>query len=97
MGDADAIADGVLIPFVVGQHDTLHRITSNAFNELSDYHRGRSYWFNELLVPEAHPVWNNRSILKTTYDFEVTQRDSEILWYVANEIGVDTMMLPTDY
>lgn len=109
-GDAEAIEDGVLIPFVVGKRDTLHRITSNAFNELSDYHRLRSYreyeaqdfyrfYFLELLplVPEAHRVWDNRSILRTTYDFEVTQRDSEILWYVPNEIGGITMMLPTDY
>ena len=108
--DQDAIDDGVLIPFVAGRRDTLHRVTSNAFNELTDYHRQRSYsdyegeqfyrfFFNELLplVPEPHRVWNNRSILKTTYDFAVTQRDSEILWYVPNEIGGVTMTLPTDY
>ena len=109
-GDSEAIADGVLIPFVVGKRDTLHRITSNAFNELSDYYRQRGYpqyettefyhfFFLEVLplVPEAHRVWDAKSILKTTYEFAVTQRDSDVLWYVPNEIGGVTMMLPTDY
>jgi hypothetical protein len=59
--DPDAVEDGVLIPFVSGRHDTLHRITSNAFNELTEYHRKHSYpdyeddhfyrfFFNELLL-----------------------------------------------
>ena len=41
--DQDAVADGILIPFVAGEKDTLHRITSNAFNELSEYHREKNY------------------------------------------------------
>ena len=38
--DTDAIRDGVLIPFVVNQRDTRHRITGNAFGALKEYHRG---------------------------------------------------------
>ena len=108
--DQDAVADGILIPFVVGKKDTLHRITSNAFNELSEYHRQHNYpdyetedfyrfFFSELLplIPEAHRVYDQGSSLKTTYDFEVTEKDSEILWYLPNEVNGITMMLPSDY
>lgn len=108
--DQDAVADGILIPFVVGKKDTLHRITSNAFHELSEYHRKHSYpdyettefyrfFFSELLslIPEARRVYNEGSILKTTYTFEVTKNDSEVLWYLPNELDGITMMLPGDY
>ena len=108
--DQDAINDRVLIPFVVNKRDTLHRITSNAFGELSSHYRKNGYpeysaedfqrfFLLELLplVPEAYRVYRQQSILKTTYDFEVTQRTSEILWYVPNEVGGVTMMLPSDY
>ena len=72
--DRDAINDGVLIPFIAGEQNTLHRITSNAFNELAEYHRQRCYpkyeapdfyrfFFYELLplVGEAYRVYDQGS------------------------------------
>ena len=108
--DQHAIGDGILIPFIAGNKDTLHRITSNAFIELSEYHKQRNYpryeqadfyrfFFAELLpmVPEAYRVYDRGSILKTTYEFRVTEKDSEILWYLPNELNGITMMLASDY
>ena len=108
--DQDAVNDGVLVPFIAGKRDTLHQITSNAFNELSVYHRNNMYpnyddaefyrfFFYELLplVGEARRVYGKGDILKTTFDFlMVKDASEEILWYVPNEVGGITMMLPSD-
>ena len=50
--DTDAIRDGVLIPFVVNQRDTRHRITGNAFGTLKEYHRGGSAGTGRVALPE---------------------------------------------
>lgn len=53
-----------------------------------------------LLIPEAVRVWEKNiggGILKTTYDFQVTKQDRDVLWYVPNEVGGVTMMKPEDY
>ena len=111
--DQDAIEAGILIPFITRSGDTQHRITTNAFHELSHYHREHGYpkytdpdfyrfYFNELLplIPYAFREWNRSEILKTDYEFKVGKYDSsgqEVLWYIPNEIGGVTLMLPSDY
>ena len=36
-------------------------------------------------------------ILKTDFDFRVTNASDDVLWYIPNEIGGITMMKPEDY
>lgn len=60
------------------------------------------FYLAELLplLPEAIRVWRDNvggGILKTTYDFQVTRQDRNVLWYVPNEVGGVTMMKPEDY
>jgi hypothetical protein len=87
--DAAAVEDGILIPFVVNGRDTRHRITGNAFNQLTEFYRQNGYptysdadfycfFFAELLplVPEAVRVYEqniNGGLLFTDYRFKVTQ------------------------
>ena len=110
--DEQAVDDGVLKQFLAGERDTRHRITGNAYHELTDHYRPSypkyteqdfmRFYLTELLslVPEAIRVYEKNiggGILKTTYDFRVTQQDRYVLWYVPNEIGGITMMKPEDY
>lgn len=110
--DAQAIEDGVLIPYVVNGRDTRHRITSNAYETLrrhyapsypeykeADFYR---FFFNDLLplVPEAFKQWNRGEVLTTNYDFRVERYDTEKddqLWHMPNEVGGVTTMKPEDY
>ena len=109
--DAQAVADGMLIPFLVETRDTRHRITSNAFHTLTQHHPAHSYpeyqdadfyrfFFNELLplIPEAVRRYERGSILQTTYEFAVVEkRKGDVVWYLPNEMSGVTMMLPEDY
>lgn len=110
--DRAAVGDGVLIPFMVNGQDTRHRITGNAYDALKDYHGPRcpgyedkdysGFFFNELLplVPEALRVHRKNGILTTDFDFRVTAYDPDRdkqLWYIPNELGGITEMLPSDY
>lgn len=110
--DAQAIEDGILIPFVANGRDTRHRITNNAYTELKEYYRGKGYsdydekqfyyfFFNELLplVPASFREWRAGEILTTNYDFRVEKYDSNKrqLWYEPNEVGGITLMLPEDH
>lgn len=111
--DEQAVADGVLIPFVVGNRDTRHRITGNAFRTLKEYYSARGYaryrdeqfgefFLRELLplVPEALHVYQHNvggGVLKTDYDFSVTKKRDDVLWYIPNERNGVTIMLPGDY
>lgn len=42
-GDDQAVADGILVPFVAGRKDTGHRISRNAFETLKRHYRGEGY------------------------------------------------------
>lgn len=109
--DAEAIEDGALIPFLTTRGDTGHRITGAAYATLTKYHRTRGcadyndagflrFFFNELipLVPVAHETYRHAGILRTDYLFSVIDRQQdETLWYIPNENGGVTMMLPSDY
>jgi hypothetical protein len=108
--DDMAVRDGILIPFLTAKQDTGHRITSNAWQELTTYHREHGspehddaafyrFFFAELLplVKAAHQAWNNADILKTDYTFNTTVRMEGVLWYVPNERNGITIMLPEDY
>ncbi len=109
--EEQAIEDGVLIPFRVNDRDTRHRITGNAYATLTGYHRERGcaeyddpaflrFFLNELLplVPVAHETYRHAGILRTNYLFSViNKQQSETLWYLPNEVGGVTMMLPSDY
>ena len=110
--DSQAIADGILIPFVVKGRDTHHRITANAYEGLKE-HYAPSYtryedadfyrfFFAELLplLPEAYRRYAAGDILTTEFGFRVTKyettRDKQ-LWYIPNELGGITMMRPSDW
>ena len=108
--DAQAIEDGILIPFVADKRDTARRITRNAYDGLKGHYRANGYaeytepqfyrfFFAELLplVPAAHQEYDRGGILKTGYDFGVTQQSDDVLWYLPNEVGGITVMLPEDY
>lgn len=110
--DADAIDDGVLIPFYTRRADTGHRITSNAFHELNEHHRPAyptheegdflRFYFAELLalIPAALEADRRGSYLTTNFDFQIQQYAAgrrDQLWYVPNEVGGVTMMKPEDY
>ena len=108
--DDQAIDDGILVPFKVESKDTRHRITRNALDTLASYYRNHGYaayqerdftrfFFAELLplIPHAHETYCAGSILETNYDFSTSTRDDQVLWYVPNELGGVTMMLPEDY
>lgn len=111
--DSQAIEDGVLIPFLTPQgNDTKHRMTSNAYHALKDHHAPRyaeyadadfyRFFFAELLplLPAAHREWRNQSILTTDFDFRVEKYSpgkEKQLWYIPNETGGVTMLLPSDY
>jgi len=108
--DDDAVHDGVLIPFAVRTRDTGHRITRHAWDELTTYQKAHGYtdytetqfhdfFLAELLplVPRAHHDWNYREILKTDYAFSTRPANEGVIWYVPNERGGITMMLPEDY
>src|SRR5262245_58290476 len=103
--DDMAVRDGILIPFVDRDRDTGHRTTSNAWQELTTYHRAHEYpdyedtyfyrfFFAELqpLIAKAHHDWNHHDILKTDYTFNTKQTEEGILWYVPNERGGITIM-----
>ena len=108
--DDQAIEDGVLIPLRFNRRDTRHRVTRNAYEALKTYHRddydrlGSDHNFRRYLLGELLPLvscaaqrWCERSILKTDYDFRVTNEADRVLWYVPNEVGGITMMKPEDY
>lgn len=108
--DAEAVADGVLIPLLAGRKDTGHRITRSAFDTLSDYYSRHGYasykaddfyrfFFAELLplVGAARNVYASGGILTTTFEFQVVRQSDDKLWYLPNECGGVTMMLPSDY
>ena len=42
-GDDQAVADGILVPFVASRRDTGHRITRNAFETLKRHYGGEGY------------------------------------------------------
>ena len=111
--DEQAVDDGVLRPFLTSQgRDTRHRITGNAYRELTEHH-AQAYpqyaeadfmrlYLAELLplVPEAVRVYEKNiggGILKTDFDFRVTKASDDVLWYIPNEVGGVTMMKPEDY
>lgn len=109
--DEEAVDDGILIPFTTRRGDTGHRLTTNAYTELSQYHRQHGcadyddaallrFFFNELLplVGTAHETYRHAGILRTDYKFSViNKQQAETLWYLPNEKGGITMMLPSDY
>lgn len=111
--DDDAVADEVLKRFLTPQgRDTRHRITTNAYHDLTDHYRPSypryaeaefmRFYFCELLplVPFAFEADRHGRYLTTDFDFRVTDYApgrSEQLWYVPNEIGGVTMMKPEDY
>jgi hypothetical protein len=108
--DDDAVREGVLVPFIDRDQDTGHRITQTAWNELTTYHSARRYpdyedtafyrfFYAELqpLVSAARHEWDYGDILKTDYTFNTNLRAEGLLWYVPNERGGITMMLPEDY
>lgn len=110
--DEQAIEDGILKPFIANGRDTRHRVTGNAYETLTEHHRPAypeydetafmRFYLHELLplAPEAVRVWEKNiggGILKTDYDFRVTKRSDDVLWYLPNEIGGVTMMKPEDY
>src|SRR5207247_1340483 len=83
--DAQAIETGVLVPFVVSEKDSLHRMTTRAWQKLTEYHRRRDkaaysnmqfyqYFLSSLLplVAAAVQVSGRGEILKTDYEFRVT-------------------------
>lgn len=98
-GDNEALADGLLKPFVVREIDTGHRITTNAYETLVNHYRQKGYetyspedfmrfFYSELLplVPAALEKWSKDSVLQTDYDFKVVHkwRDHDLLWYEPN-------------
>ena len=111
--DGEAVDDGVLKRFLTPQgRDTRHRITANAYEQLTEHHKPAypqyteadfmRFYLAELLplVPEAVRVYEKNiggGILKTDYDFRVTKQEGDVLWYIPNEIGGITMMKPEDY
>jgi hypothetical protein len=111
--DDQAVDDGVLKRFLTPQgRDTHHRITVNAYEQLTEHHRPSypdytetdfmRFYLAELLslVPEAVRVYERNiggGILKTDFDFRVTKASGDVLWYVPNEVGGVTMMKPEDY
>lgn len=106
--DEQAIEDGVLLPLRAGGKDTGHRITRNAYETLRREYENegwdgsylRQFVLNETLplTPYAKHRWNTGGLFKTDYRFR-SKRDSEgaVLWYVPNELGGITVMLPEDY
>lgn len=59
--DAQAIEDDILIPFITTKRDTGHRVTTNAWNALIEYHadRCRNYGdaeFYRFLFAELLPI-----------------------------------------
>ena len=87
-----------------------HRITANAFNALKEYHGKRypeyddvdflGFFFNEILTLRQYAIdaWENGGILKTDFRFKVGNfNHSKILWFLPNENGGVTVMLPEDY
>jgi hypothetical protein len=108
--DDHAVEDGTLVPFIERGKDTLHRVTRTAWEEMIAYHRTHNYpeysdaelyrfFYAELqpLVSAAHHGWNHADILKTDYTFDTRQSKDGVLWYVPNERGGITIMLPEDY
>lgn len=110
--DAQAIEDGILIPYVANGKDTRHRITSNAYESLKQHYAPQypeyketdfyRFFFCELLplVPEAFRQWNHGEVLTTNYSFRVEKHDpqkNEQLWHLPNEVGGVTTMKPEDY
>ena len=111
--DEQAIDDGVLNPFLTPQsRDTRHRITANAYHELTEHHRPvypnyteqdfMRFYLAELLplAPEAFRVYEKNiggGILKTDDDFQITNQERDVVWYVPNDVGGVTMMKPEDY
>src|SRR5712675_1996513 len=92
--DDDAVIDGILIPFILYERDTGHRVTSPAWHELTTYHKAHGYpdytdqafyrfFMAELLplVPAAHHEWNYGDILKTDYLFNTQCRSDGVLWH----------------
>lgn len=111
-GDGQVVEDGALVPFVTNSGDTGHRVTRNALETIRRHYKeqGRSeggysepefarFVFSELmpLVPDAIKVYDRGGILKTTYEFKVTNREEGVLWYMPNENGGLTIMKPEDY
>ena len=111
--DADAVNDGILIPFLGAGFDSRHRITSNAFHDLNEHHQPAypsyknhdflRFYFAELLplIPAAFDTdKRHRRYLTTDFDFRCIKYEPSRhgqLWYVPNEVGGITMMLPSDY
>lgn len=92
--DDDAVADGVLKKFLTPQgRDTRHRITGNAYHELTEHHRPSypeydeaafmRFYLAELipLIPEALRVYEQNiggGILTTDFDFRVRKFESGV-------------------
>lgn len=97
----DAIRDGVLSP--LGKSN--HLITTNLLVELKEKHSMQTeealrFALCELLplVSYAFKTYENGRILKSNYKFKVgNYKHSEIIWYMPNELGGITMMMPGDY
>src|SRR5690348_1114649 len=107
--DDMAVRDGMLIPFIVRERDTGHRITTNAWHDLTTHHQPHypAYQDNDFyrfflaellpLVDKAVHEWDYGTILKSDYNFNTKLRGDGVLWYVPNERGGVTMMKPEDY
>jgi hypothetical protein len=111
--DDQAVKDGVLVPFITDGGDTGHRITRNAYEELTQHYRAKGhahyeesqfyrFFFHELLplVPLALREYEEGRILTTDFDFRVRKYspgESHQLWYLPNERNGVTMMKPEDY
>ena len=64
--DGQAVADGILMPFIVKQKDTGHRITRNALAALKDHYSERGYrnysdgqFYRFFSLPSCYP-WRLR-------------------------------------
>ena len=63
-------------------------------------HREFAGFFLHELLPLIEPAlieYQKDGILKTDYDFAVTTTSPDVLWYLPNEVGGTTVMLPDDY
>ncbi|OLE84817.1 MAG: hypothetical protein AUF76_02380 [Acidobacteria bacterium 13_1_20CM_2_65_9] len=112
--DDQAVVDGILKRFLSSQgRDMRHRITANAYEQLTEHHRPAypqyteadfmRFCLNELpraCALKAVRVYEKNiggGILKTDCDFQVTNASEDALSYIPNEIGIITIMKPEDY
>jgi hypothetical protein len=111
--DGEAVADGVILPFILKGKDTGMRITSAAYEELKEHYRAKGYadysedqfkkfFFAEIcaLIPTAVREWGRGRVLTTNYDFRVEGYDpkkARQLWYEPNENSAITCLKPEEH